>query len=287
MAGKSMKAGALWMIFAISMFTLMGCLIKVLGQDLHAFQIGFFRCVFGLVFLAPFTFKYGIDVWKTKRPGMHALRVTFGTLGMCGLFYSIVNLPYADATAIAFARPLFFTLLAIIFLKENVRWRRWTAMVVGFVGVVVVMQPNPSQWNIATLAALWGAVMVAGVVLCVRMLSETEKPLTIMLWFTVASVPVSIIPAIPVWQTPELWHLGLGLLTGLLGSLGQYGIIRAFRAAPEASAVAPVEYGHIILAASAGIAFFDEPLRLNTIIGALLIMGSGIYVVYRESKMKK
>ena len=127
--------GALWVLIAALCFTAMGTLVKLLGGAFDSFQIAFFRALFGLLAIAPFVLKMGPSKLKTKRPGLHVARSLTGTVGMfCG-FYALVHLDYADAVALSYARGLFLIPLAVIFLGEVVRRRRWTATIIGFLGV--------------------------------------------------------------------------------------------------------------------------------------------------------
>ena len=129
--------GALWIVVSCVLFSIMQAEVKLLGERLDTFQIAFFRCAFGLIVILPFMAKAGPTVFKTERPLAHLLRGCLGAGAMACGFYSVTHMPLADATAISFAKPLFMIVLAVLFLNEQVRWRRWSATAVGFVGVLI------------------------------------------------------------------------------------------------------------------------------------------------------
>lgn len=278
--------GAIWILAASILFSFMAATVKTVGARLDSFQIAFFRCAFGLIVILPFMARAGPQVFRTSRPLLHIVRALTGLVAMfCG-FYSITHLPLADATAISFAKPLFMILLAVLFLGETVRWRRWTATVVGFLGVVIMINPGENGLNPAMAAALVGTLCVAVVVVLVKRLSATEAPLTILFTFGVVSTVVSAIPAALVWQTPTWTELALMVLIGALGAAGQSCAIRGFRVG-EATAVVPFDYSRLLFAGALGYVLFGDVPTLNTLAGAALIVVSTLYIALREAKLGK
>lgn len=276
--------GALWILAASVLFSVMAAMVKTVGARLDSFQIAFFRCVFGLVVILPFMAKAGPQVFRTRRLPMHVLRALAGVTAMfCG-FYSITHLPLADATAISFAKPLFMIVLAVLFLGEVVRWRRWTATVVGFVGVLIMINPGENGLNPAMAAALAGTLCVAVVVVLVKRLSTTEAPLTILFTFGVVSTLVSAVPAAFVWQMPTGIELVLLILIGSLGAAGQSCAIRGFRVG-EATAVVPFDYSRLLFAGALGYVLFGDVPTTNTLAGAALIVASTLYIALREARL--
>ena len=151
--------GALWMIASGVGFSVMAVGIKLLGHRLENFQIGFFRVVIGFVAILPFVAGSGLARLQTRHPGVHLVRAVFGLLAMYCSYYAIARMPLADYTGLSFTKPLFATLLAIAILGETVRWRRWTATLVGFLGVLVMVRPGAGTFQPAALAALVGFVL--------------------------------------------------------------------------------------------------------------------------------
>ncbi|HEX6979777.1 MAG TPA: DMT family transporter [Alphaproteobacteria bacterium] len=278
--------GALWMLLAALSFSTMDACIKLLGQHMHALEIAFFRCVFGGLAVVPFVLRAGVGILRTGRWGGHLARGLTGYTAMALGFYAVTHLPLADATALSFTRPLFTIVLAVIFLHEIVRWRRWTATIVGFAGVVIMVRPGVATIDVATVAAATSALFVAAVGVQVKRLATTERPETIIFYFTLISSLLSLGPALYVWRTPTPLELGGLMLIGGLGSLGQYFTIRSYRLA-EATAVDPVDYARLVFATFYGFVLFGNLPDRWTIAGALVIVASTLYITRREAKLRR
>nr|WP_281392964.1 DMT family transporter [Roseospira goensis] len=274
----------MFMLLSAVVFSTMGGMIKAVGSDLHSFQVVFFRCVFGLLFLLPFIRREGLGIFHTRRPGLHALRVTFGILAMFCLFHAITNMELAAAISITYARPLFMIVLAILILGEVVRWRRGLATAVGFLGVLIVMRPDPTALDLDALAALASAALIAGALTMVKLLSATERPLTILMWFATGAVLASAVPAAMVWRWPDPGTWGLLVLIGAAASLGQYLAVRAYREG-EATLVTPFDYSQILWATLIGVVVFAEIPDAWTLVGAAVIIGSALYILRREAQL--
>jgi drug/metabolite transporter (DMT)-like permease len=278
--------GALWMIASGVGFSVMAVGIKLLGHRLENFQIGFFRVVIGFLAILPFVAGSGLTRLRTRHHGVHFVRAVFGLLAMYCSYYAIARMPLADYTGLSFTKPLFATLLAIAILGETVRWRRWTATLVGFFGVLVMVRPGAGTFHPAALAALTDSFSVAFLVTLVKRLPATETPLTMLFYFGLFATVMSIGPAIYSWQWPTVleWLLLIGV--GVLGALSQMFWIRAFRAG-EASAVAPFDYLRLPIAATIGFVGFSELPTIWTFIGAAVIVASTLYIAHREAQLRK
>jgi drug/metabolite transporter (DMT)-like permease len=278
--------GALWMIASGVGFSVMAVGIKLLGHRLENFQIGFFRVVIGFVAILPFVAGSGLTRLRTRHHGVHFVRAVFGLLAMYCSYYAIARMPLADYTGLSFTKPLFATLLAIAILGETVRWRRWTATLVGFLGVLIMVRPGAGTFQPASLAALTDSFSVAFLVTLVKRLPATETPLTMLFYFGLFATVMSIGPAIYSWQWPTIleWLLLIGV--GVLGALSQMFWIRAFRAG-EASAVAPFDYLRLPIAATIGFVGFSELPTVWTFVGAIVIIASTLYIAHRESQLRK
>ena len=222
--------GAGWMILASAVYSGQALIVKTLGQRLDPFEIAFFRCAFGLIAVIPFLAgTRGMVI--SGNPWMHVLRSIVGVAGMfCG-FYAVTHLPLATATAISFTKPLFLIVLAVLFLGETVRWRRWTATAIGFLGVLIVVRPGSEVFSFAMVVALAGSFFIADVAVLVKKLSETDRNVTILFYFGVITTVVSAVPALFVWQNPTLLEWPLLLLVGVGAALGQYFSLRSLRIA--------------------------------------------------------
>ena len=278
--------GALWVSLSAVLFTSMSAVVKSLGAHLDSFQLAFLRASIGFVLILPFVFAAGPAVLRTSRLRMHLTRGVCGSIGlMCG-FYALTHLSLADATAIGFTKPLFLIVLAALLLRETVRARRWSATAVGFLGVLIMVRPGDGVLEHAALVGLLGALAAATVSLLIKRLSASEASLTIMVYLGLVSIVTTGIPAAFVWQTPTLAELAWMLLAAALASSAQICMIRGFRIG-EASALAPLEYLKLPLAAVYGYLLFTEVPDLYTVLGALLIVLSTLYIGHREAQLGK
>lgn len=283
-AARRNLEGALWMIASGIVFSFQGVIVKQLGMRLDSFEIAFFRCVFGLVAVLPFVLRGGGGLFLTGRPGLHVMRGLVGVSGMfCGM-YAITHLPLADATAISFAKPLFAVVLAATFLAESVGWRRWSATAAGFVGVVIIVRPGSQMFDIAHVAALLGAFLIADVIVLVKKLQGSERNATIMAYFGIVTSIASIGPALVVWITPTWLELALMAGIGLNAAFGQWMTLKAFRVA-EASAVLPFDYLRLLFAIFYGWLFFAEIPDEWTLFGSAILIGATLYIAYREVRL--
>lgn len=262
---------------------LQGAGIKLLDGALGWEQIVFLRSAILAGFLAPIVIRRGVI--KTARPGMHAARGLVGIFAMSCMVYALLEAPFADVTAISFSRALFVVILAIILLKEVVRWRRWSAVAIGFAGVVLMLRPGEDGVSTALLFAVAGAFLGAWVVMILKSLSTTEAAETIVFWFGVSGVVLMAIPAALAWNWPSAidWLILFGLSAA--GSLAQYFLVRGW-ALGEASAVAPVGYAQLVWAVLLGIILFAEIPDVWTFLGAGIIVASTLYIAVGENNMK-
>ncbi|MCB9948258.1 MAG: DMT family transporter [Rhodospirillaceae bacterium] len=275
--------GALWVIAASAGFSAMAALVKVLGQSLDSFQIAFFRCLVGLAVLSPLLLRSGLSTLRTTRPVLHLGRAAAGMTAMfCG-FYAFTHLPLATATAITFTKPLFMIVVAVLFLGEVVRWRRWTATAVGFCGVLVMVRPGVGTFEPAMLVSLAQALSVAIAVALVKSFPRTEGTLTILFYFAILSTLISTGPALLVWRDPTWEQLGIAVVMGGLGVSSQAAIVRGYRIG-EATAVAPFDYSRLLFAAFFGFVLFAEVPDVWTWLGAGVIIASTLYIARREAK---
>jgi drug/metabolite transporter (DMT)-like permease len=271
------------MILASAVYSGQALIVKTLGQRLDPFEIAFFRCAFGLIAVIPFLAgTRGMVI--SGNPWMHVLRSIVGVAGMfCG-FYAVTHLPLATATAISFTKPLFLIVLAVLFLGETVRWRRWTATAIGFLGVLIVVRPGSEVFSFAMVVALAGSFFIADVAVLVKKLSETDRNVTILFYFGVITTVVSAVPALFVWQNPTLLEWPLLLLVGVGAALGQYFSLRSLRIA-EATAVMPYDYTRLLFAGFFGYTFFAEIPDFWTLAGIAVLIASTLYIAHREMRL--
>lgn len=278
--------GAIWMTLCGLGFSVMASMVKLASRDLSGFEIAFFRAAFGFLVLLPFVLRRGPGALRTRHLGMHMWRGLLGIFAMICAYIGIGKLALASYTALSFSKPLFAVILAVAVLGEEVRWRRWAATIVGFIGVVVMMRPGSDAFTPWALLALGDAFAIALLITIVKRLPESETPLIMLFYFGLAAVTLSFPLALWFWRwpTPGDWLLLMGI--GASGALSQYWWILAFRAG-EASAVAPFDYLRLLFAGAIGMAFFAEFPDHWTYLGAAIIVASTIYIARRESQLRE
>jgi drug/metabolite transporter (DMT)-like permease len=264
--------------------------IKYLGRDIPAGQAIFVRGLISVVVLALLAWSTGrLHLLKTDNWRSHALRSLCGTVSMFCLFVAIAMIPLADLTAISFTTPLFLTVLAMVFLGERIHGFRWTALGIGFVGVLVTIGPHLSfthGTSAGALVALSSAIFSAFALMFLRKMSGGEHAITITFYFSLTFMVCSALTAIRGWPMPtsEQWLLIVG--AGLFGVFGQVLMTYSYRYA-EASTIAPIDYSNMIMSIVLGYLFFDEIPTLSVWIGAPLILGAGLIILWREYSLKK
>lgn len=281
------QQGALWLLAAASGFTVTGMLVKLLAQGgMSPFQIGFARAVIAFFVILPFAWRAGPAVFRTQHPWIHVARGVFGSTAMLCGFYALAHLPLADVTALGFTQPLFTTALAALLLGESVRWRRWSATLVGFLGVLIMVRPGASGFEWASVVALGMALGITLAVILVKRLPAGESQISMLFYFALASIIVSLVPALLAWRepTPLEWLLLAGV--GILGLISQAMIIRAYRIG-EASFVAPFDYSKLLLATAIGFFVFGELPDRWAILGAAIIVASTLYIAHREARRRE
>lgn len=283
---RSAWVGALWMLLAAGLLGTLSLMVRHIAGALHPFEIAFFRNFAQFAFMLPWLATVGLDAIRTQRVWAHARRSLFGIGAMLTWFWVITQMPIAEATAISFAAPLFTTLGAAAFLGEKVGIRRWSATVVGFIGVLLIIRPGFHEVGLPQMMALLAAVLIAGAMLSNKSLARTESPNAMVLWMGVFMSIFSIGPALPYWAWPTgdtwVWLIALGgVATG-----AHLAINRAFGAS-DASFIAPFGFAQIPFIAIAGYVLYSEIPDLWAWIGAAVIMASGIYTAHREAKVNK
>jgi len=274
--------GSIIVLVASLVSVLMSSLIKHVGQTIPVIEILFIRQSLVLIIISPVLFRNLSTVFKSRIYGMHLLRSSLSVIAMYTGFSAVVNMPLAEVTAISFARILFTTVLAIIFLNEVIGIRRWTSIIIGFVGVLVIIRPDPDNINIYALLAIVSAMFVSGVQIILRKITQIDKPSTILAFHSVFITLVMAIPAYFLWVMPSVDEMIYILMIGALMSLMQWLFIQALRVG-EAAAIAPMEYVRLLYAGIIGVIFFAEIPTVWTFSGAGIIVASTLYTMHRNA----
>lgn len=267
-------------------FGTMAVLIRIASKQMHPFEIAFMRSFFGALAALPLLVRGGRASLRTDRLGFYTVRCAIGALSMLAGFWAIAHLPLAQAIALSYSSPLFVTIGAVLFLGEIVRMRRWSAVIAGFIGVLVIVRPGGDGFTAASLVALFAAAMSGVVTISIKFLSRSDPPDTIVLLTTWLWVPLSLPAALAVWQWPSADMLPLLVAIGVLGTLGQYAWTHALKLA-DASTLAPFSYLQLVFVALLAWLLFAETPDGHTALGASIVIGASLYIARREAKLAR
>ncbi len=278
--------GAFWMILAGTILSAMNVLVRYLADDMHPLQLVFFRNLGQLLFMLPWLMKFGLGGLRTTRIKLYTLRGLVGIVAMISFFMAITMMPIAKATAISFSAPIFATLGAVLILGETVRARRWTATIIGFIGTLIILRPGFMEIDLAIIFAVVAAVFLALSSLIIKALSSTETPDQITFYMALFLTPLALVPALFVWQWPDLAMLPWLLALGALATAGHRSLNRAFASA-DVSAVLPYDFLRLPVTALIAYIAFGEGVDAWTWAGAVVIFSSTIYIARRETKLAR
>ncbi|MBW6397737.1 DMT family transporter [Roseomonas sp. HJA6] len=287
------RRGALLMLAATALFTVMSVLIKGVSDNIHFIETMFFRSAFALpVMIGLAARRRDWALLRTKRLRGHVVRAFTGTMAQGCSFFALTVLTLADQTALSYTTPLFVTMLSIPVLGEKVGIHRWSAVLLGFAGILVIalgkgaFQGGGMPEGLAAIGmiaavtqGLWSAITT----LLVRSLSATESSATIVLWQSILMTLFTLVALPFVWTTPTLWELLLLVLIGLIGGVAQIMLTEAYASA-QVSALGPYSYTSILWSVMLGWLVFADAPTWSTLAGAALIVASGLYILHRELK---
>ena len=277
--------GIAYMVIAAGLFSVMDALIKWLGPSYPTMQIVFFRSLFAFVPLAIFMMRSGaLGSLATRHPMGHVWRAVIGFVAMSSFFYAYARMLLANVVALSFAAPLFITALSVPLLGESVGIRRWSAVVVGFLGVIIMVRPDASIFESVALVPLAGSVFYALAMIYVRKLSKTESSAAIVFYYTLACTLISAGFMPFQWVAPDTTDLMLLIALGCVGGLAQIFMTNAFRNGP-AALIAPFDYVTMVWVVMLGYFIWGDIPDVNIWIGVAIVIGSGVYIARREGKL--
>jgi len=273
--------GMAWMFLTTLMIVSMHTFIRRLSGELHPFEIAFFRNLFGTPILFFLLIRYGWGLFRTDQVRVHFARSFGHVLAMMMFFVAISITPLATANALSFTAPLFASVLAMLFLGEVFRWRRWGALAIGFAGTLVILRPGLIEIGTGPLlilaaSSLWGIILVV-----MKALGRRDSPPTMVAYMVVIMTPLSLIPALFFWQWPTWEQLGLLALMGLVGTAGHLTLTQALRLA-DTAVVVPIDFFKLVWASLFGYIFFTEVPAVFTWVGGVMIFAGATYLAVRE-----
>lgn len=274
--------GIAFVLLASIFLTSADMVSKLLTQQISPLQVSWLRyCTFTAIMLGIVWRSGGLARLSTERPVLQALRGT-GLLASSVLFVMALRyMPLADATATGFVAPLFVTALSIPILREAIGWRRWSATLVGFAGVLIVVRPGGAGFHLASLLAVGSALAWAFAMIMTRMMSRTESPLTTLAYSAMVGLCLLSLAVPFVWTSVTPAILAMGMFVGLSSTMGHWLIVLAYRHG-DASLLAPFSYIQLLWASLFGLFVFSVLPDLWTLVGAVIIAGSGLYTAHRE-----
>ncbi|MEK9847763.1 MAG: DMT family transporter, partial [Rhodospirillaceae bacterium] len=272
----------LYMMGAAASFTIMTSLIRVIAQEIHPFEIGFFRTITNLILMIPFVLRTGPTVFQTENHKVYALRGLIGVAFVMSYFSGAAMIPVSDSQALIFTSPLFAAALVVVFLGEKIRGRRMVALGIGFVGAMIILRPGFDAINLGAVLVLIGAMTNGASNALVKYTTRKDHPDTAVLFLMLYVTPLIALPTVFVWVTPSWEQLGFLLAIGFFATLNQRFLSRAFAAA-DATAVLPYDFSRLPFAALIGWFVFSELPDFWVWVGGAIIFAASIYIAHRES----
>jgi drug/metabolite transporter (DMT)-like permease len=280
------QIGVLYMIASVMCFAVMDLCIKWLNSYPFG-EVFFARFFFGLI---PIFIIIPRDRWKdfykTSRPGLHTFRAISGLIAFICIFFGLRNLPLADVVSLTFGGPIFVTIASILFLSEKVGIKRWMAVLVGFLGMLLIIQPAFTELNYYYFSPLLFCFFFSGVAISVRALSKTEPNYRIAFYFTILCTIVGLFTLPYGWIMPSKFDLFLFVLMGLCGSVANLLLTQSYRLA-EASLVTPIKYLSLVFAIIFGLLIWGEIPKPLMLVGSSLVILSSLIIFIREKKLQK
>jgi drug/metabolite transporter (DMT)-like permease len=279
-------AGVIWITISMALFAGLAVFSRqAMNAGLHPFEVVFLRNAFACILLVPLLLYRGRSLLHSERIGLYGVRVAVSLLSMQAWFYAISLIPIGEVTAITYLAPLFGTLGAVFLLGEVVRIRRWTALGVGFLGAMIILRPTAAAIGVGQLCALVSAMSAGLTVVLVKQLTAQDDPDKIVFLTNAMLLPMSLVPALFVWQWPSLSVLPALIGMGVCAVLGHVSVVRGY-AATDASLAMTFEFSKLPFAVGIAYLAFGEVIDAWTWIGALIIFASAVYITRREARLR-
>ena len=278
--------GLLWTSAGGLCLSILNAVMRGMTLQLDPFQAQFMRYAFGLLVMLPLILRAGLAAYVPKQIGGQFLRGAVHTAGLCLWFVALPKIPLADMTAIGFTGPIFIMMGAYLFFKEPMRWERWLAATIGFVGVVIVVGPKLSgAGGLYNLTMLASAPLFAASFLLTKGLTRYERVEVIVVWQAITVTLFSLPLALLHWKAPTLVQWSTFFVCGILGSAGHYCLTRSFGIA-DISATQSVKFLDLVWSAALGWLIFSDAPSRSTLIGGVVICASTLWIARREARAR-
>ena len=277
---------ALLAIGATLFGSFMGAGVKLLSNDLHPIIICFYRCLMGLIIITPFVARNNFKALQTDNMRLQIFRALINIISMICWFSAIGMMHFEIATALGFTTPLFTTVLAVLILGEVIRFHRTAALLLGFVGILIIIRPGYMPFEFGTILMLIASFSFSFVLIFVKKLSATDSSLTIIFYHLLYMTPAFFILSIFYWENINLNQLIIFILMGASGLLSHWCLAQAFKMS-DTTFVMPLQFTKLIWASLIGLFIFSEQPDIWTWVGGVIIFISVVYITYREAFKKK
>jgi drug/metabolite transporter (DMT)-like permease len=280
-------AAVMWVTIAMALFAGLAVFARMaMNAGLHPFVVVFLRNLFAVAMLLPLLVWRGSSLVRSPQIGLYGFRVAISFLSMLAWFYAISLIPIGEVMAIGFLAPLFGTLGAIFLLGEKVRMRRWGALLIGFAGAMIILRPGGAPLGLGQICAVLSAVLTGVTAVLIKQLTSRDDPDKIVFLTNVMLLPLSLLPALLVWNWPTLAMLPPLLGMGVCAVVGHVALVRGY-AATDASLAQTFEFSRLPFTVAIAYVAFGETIDIWTWIGALIIFASAVYITRREAQLRR
>ena len=286
MKQNKLIAVALLALGATFFGSFMGAGVKLLSDDLHPIVICFYRSLMGLILITPFVVRNNFKALQTQNMRLQIFRASINVISMICWFSAIGMMHFEKATALGFTTPLFTTVLAVIVLGEVIRFHRTAALLLGFIGIIIIIRPGYVPFEFGTVLMLIASFSFSFVLIFVKKLSATDSSLTIIFYHLLYMTPVFFILSLFYWENINLYQLIVFTLMGASGLLSHWCLAQAFKMS-DTTFVMPLQFTKLIWASLIGLFVFAEQPDIWTWVGGVIIFISVVYITYREAFKKK
>lgn len=276
----------IWITVAMALFAVLAAMSrKAALMGMHPLQIVFLRNLSATLFMLPLLVWRGRALMRSNALHLYGVRVAISLFSMTAWFYALALIPVAEVTAIGFLAPLFGTIGAVVFLREKIRFRRMTALIIGFIGAMIILRPGHEPIGLGQACAIFNAISSGVMTVLLKQLSSEDDSAKIVFLTTIMMLPPTLIPALFVWQTPGVEYLPVILTIGFTAVVGHYCLMRGF-ASTDASLVMTFDFSRLPFAVLIGWWMFGELTDIWTWVGAAVIFASAVYITRREAKLR-
>jgi len=272
-----------WMILAAAVFSINFGLIRFLSYKYSVFEIVFVRSFFGFIFFIPFLVRANWAELKPKRPILLTMRAILQVFALTAMYFGLVTIPLADATALGLLEPIFAGLFAVLFFKEKSSFGRWVVISLGVIGSLIIIRPGFVEVSAGAAFIILSAVLWAIFILMGKILTQTDSTLVVVAYPTALVVPVALIPAIFFWRTPTLVDCFYFATAGILSSIANFSITKAYQIG-EVTVVSSMAFSRLIFSAVIGYLAFSEVPVIWVWFGGIIIVAAATYLAHVESK---